>query len=70
MTDGERVKAVVVPRPDARVVPEEPVAYRGARIAEYKVLRAVEPVEALPKRPTGTVLKREPRAEADAGRGP
>jgi long-chain acyl-CoA synthetase len=60
---GEQVRAVVVPRPEARPSAEELVEYCRARIAEYKVPRAVELVDALPKSPTGKILKRELRGE-------
>jgi long-chain acyl-CoA synthetase len=60
---GERVKAVVVPHQDAPVDPEALIAYCRERIAEYKVPRVVELVEALPKSPTGKILKRELRME-------
>ena len=58
---GEQVRAFVVPHADARVDPEELIAYCRSRIAEFKVPRAVELVEGLPKSPTGKVLKRELR---------
>ena len=58
---GEQVKAFVVPQPGARVDPGELIAYCGERIAQYKVPRAVEMVEGLPKSPTGKILKRELR---------
>ena len=58
---GEQVKAFVVAHPDTRVEPEELIAYCRSRIAEYKVPRAVELVDSLPKSPTGKILKRELR---------
>ena len=60
---GEQVRAVVVPRPEARPSAEELVEYCRTRIAEYKVPRAVELVDALPKSPTGKILKRELRQQ-------
>ncbi len=59
---GEQVKAFVVTHPDARVDSDELIAYCRSKIAEYKVPRAVELVAALPKSPTGKVLKRELRS--------
>jgi long-chain acyl-CoA synthetase len=58
---GELVKAFVVPREGVRCDPDELIALCRAQIAEYKVPRQVELVQALPKSPTGKVLKRELR---------
>ena len=58
---GEAVKAFVVPRAGASCDPDELIATCRAQIAEYKVPREVELIEALPKSPTGKVLKRELR---------
>jgi long-chain acyl-CoA synthetase len=58
---GEQVKAFVVAHAGADVDPDGLIAYCRERIAEFKVPRAVELVEALPKSPTGKVLKRELR---------
>jgi long-chain acyl-CoA synthetase len=58
---GEAVKAFVVLREAASVEPEDLIATCRAQIAEYKVPREVELVAALPKSPTGKVLKRELR---------
>lgn len=58
---GETVKAVVVPA--AGVQPDADVLRRwvAERLADYKVPRLVEFVEALPKNATGKILKRELR---------
>jgi len=58
---GETVKAYVVPRDGASESPEALIAYCAERIAAYKVPRSVELTSALPKSPTGKVLKRELR---------
>jgi long-chain acyl-CoA synthetase len=58
---GEQVRAVVVLRADAAIQPDELIEYCKARIAAYKVPRVVDLVEALPKSPTGKILKRELR---------
>ena len=58
---GEAVKALVVKKPDATVTPEELIAFARERIAGYKTPRTVDFVEALPRTPTGKILKRELR---------
>ncbi|MBA2448142.1 MAG: AMP-binding protein, partial [Chloroflexi bacterium] len=60
---GEQVKAFVVAQSGVDVDPDGLIAYCRERIAEFKVPRAVELVEALPKSPTGKVLKRELRGD-------
>jgi HIP---CoA ligase len=54
---GEVGKAFVVPRAGAEVEPEELVAWCRERLANYKVPRFVELVDALPKNATGKVTK-------------
>lgn len=54
---GEVGKAFVVPRAGATVTPEEVIAYCRDRLANYKVPRYVEVVDALPKNATGKVTK-------------
>jgi long-chain acyl-CoA synthetase len=58
---GERVKAFVVLEEGARVGADELVAACRAAIASYKVPAAIEFVTALPKNPTGKILKKELR---------
>ncbi len=58
---GEVVKACVVLREGQQVTAEALIAFCRERIASYKVPRAVEFIPALPKSPTGKVLKRELR---------
>jgi len=58
---GEAVKAFVVKRPGAEVTPEELIAFARERIAGYKVPRSIDFVAALPRTPTGKILKRELR---------
>jgi acyl-CoA synthetase (AMP-forming)/AMP-acid ligase II len=54
---GEVGKAFVVPRSGAVVDADELVAWCKERLANYKVPRYVEVVEALPKNATGKVTK-------------
>jgi long-chain acyl-CoA synthetase len=58
---GEAVKALIVVRPGARVVPEELIAFARERLAGYKLPRSVDFVAELPRTPSGKVLKRELR---------
>jgi acyl-CoA synthetase (AMP-forming)/AMP-acid ligase II len=61
-TWGETVKAVVVATPDATPEPGELIAFCRDRLAHYKCPTLVELVEALPRNPTGKILKRHLRA--------
>jgi long-chain acyl-CoA synthetase len=58
---GEAVKAMVVKKPGGEVAPEELMSFVRERIAGYKVPRSVDFVPALPRTPTGKILKRELR---------
>jgi long-chain acyl-CoA synthetase len=64
---GETVKAYVVLREGAlETTPDELITYCAERMAVYKVPREVEFIAALPKSPTGKILKRELRARLPA----
>ncbi|UYM06401.1 AMP-binding protein [Solicola gregarius] len=65
---GEQVHAVVVPRPGASPDPEQLAKHCAAYLAEFKVPKGWEFVEALPTSPTGKVLKRELRKPHWEGR--
>ena len=54
---GERPKAFVVRRPDAEVTEDELIAYLQTHIARYKVPKAIEFVESLPRTSTGKPQK-------------
>jgi long-chain acyl-CoA synthetase len=56
---GEEVGAAVVLRPDAATTADEIREYVKGQVAAYKYPRHVWLQEALPKGPTGKVLKRE-----------
>jgi fatty-acyl-CoA synthase len=64
---GEAVKAVVVLRPGQAVAADELVQFCDGRLAGYKRPRSVDFVEALPRNPSGKVLKRELREKYWAG---
>jgi fatty-acyl-CoA synthase len=59
----ERVCAVVVPRADAdtAALASELTAFGRERLATFKVPKQVELIDALPKNPSGKILKRELR---------
>ncbi len=67
---GETPVAVVVLAPGASLTAQELIDFARERLAHYKCPTAVEVVEALPRNPSGKVLKRELRERygADAGR--
>jgi long-chain acyl-CoA synthetase len=58
---GEVVKAIVVRKPDAAVTPGELIGWARERIAGYKLPKSVDFIDALPRNPTGKILKRELR---------
>ena len=58
---GEAVKAVVVKKAGADASAGELIAWARERIAGYKLPKSVDFVEALPRNPTGKILKRELR---------
>jgi long-chain acyl-CoA synthetase len=58
---GEEVGAAVALKPGASATPEELRDYARDRVAAYKYPRKVWLVEALPKGPTGKILRREVR---------
>jgi long-chain acyl-CoA synthetase len=58
---GEAVKAIVVKRPGAEATSDELIAFARERIAHFKAPRTVDFVDALPRTPTGKILKRELR---------
>ncbi|QFG22220.1 class I adenylate-forming enzyme family protein [Actinomadura sp. WMMB 499] len=65
---GQEPVAFVVPRPGARVDPDEVMAFVAERVLPYKRIRAVHVVGALPTSPAGKVVKAELRARIATGR--
>ncbi|MEV5558884.1 AMP-binding protein [Nonomuraea wenchangensis] len=61
---GEAGVAFVVPRPGARVVPEELIAWARANMSDYKVPKRVVVVDALPANVNGKIDKRALRERA------
>ncbi|MEO5609069.1 MAG: long-chain fatty acid--CoA ligase [Ornithinibacter sp.] len=62
---GEQVGAAVALREGATATPEDIIAFTKERIAAYKYPRKIWVVEALPKGPTGKILRREVHAPAE-----
>jgi acyl-CoA synthetase (AMP-forming)/AMP-acid ligase II len=58
---GEAVKAVVVLKPGAEADPAAIIAHCRGLIAAYKAPKSVDFVAALPRNPSGKVLRRELR---------
>ncbi|GAA2430528.1 AMP-binding protein [Actinomadura vinacea] len=56
---GQEPVAFVVPRPGARVDPDEVMTYVAGRVLPYKRIRTVHVVDALPTSPAGKILKSE-----------
>jgi long-chain acyl-CoA synthetase len=55
---GEIPRAFIVLRPNMRVPPEELMRFVAERVAGYKRIRAVEFIDAIPKNPSGKILRR------------
>ncbi len=64
---GEVPVAFVALRPGATTTADELVEHCRARLAKYKVPKGVTFIEALPRNPSGKVLKRELRTRVDDG---
>ena len=65
---GEAVKAVVVKKAGASVTQGELINWARERIAGYKLPKSVDFIDALPRNPTGKILKRELRKVYWAGK--
>jgi fatty-acyl-CoA synthase len=64
---GEAVKAIVVLRAGATATPEALLAHCRAQLGGYKCPRSVDFVDALPRNPSGKVLKKDLREPYWAG---
>jgi long-chain acyl-CoA synthetase len=58
---GEEVKAVIALKPGRSASAEDLIGWCKERLAAYKYPRLIEFRDALPKGPTGKILKRELR---------
>jgi acyl-coenzyme A synthetase/AMP-(fatty) acid ligase len=56
---GEVPKAFILVRPGKDVTADELMQFVEERVAPYKKVREVEFVEAIPKTPSGKILRRE-----------
>jgi len=65
---GESVKAVVVLKPGETATEAEIIAYCRERIAHFKAPKSVDFADALPRNPSGKLLKRVLRAPYWQGR--
>lgn len=65
---GESVKAVVALKPDASATEDELIAHCAEHLAKFKCPKSVDVVEALPRNPTGKILKRDLRKPYWEGR--
>jgi long-chain acyl-CoA synthetase len=61
-TWGETVKAIVISRPGSNLSAEELIEWSQSRLAGFKRPRSVDFVEAIPRNPSGKILKKELRA--------
>jgi fatty-acyl-CoA synthase len=59
---------MVVLKPGATATPEEIIAHTRGQIAGYKAPKTIDFIEALPRNPSGKVLRRELRAPFWEGR--
>ncbi|HEY0647042.1 AMP-binding protein, partial [Phenylobacterium sp.] len=65
---GEAVKAIVVAKPGESPSPADIIAWARERIAGYKAPKSVDFIDALPRNPSGKVLRRELRKPYWEGR--
>src|SRR6185437_6189692 len=65
---GEAVKAIVVRKPGLEAVPAEIIAFARERIAGYKLPKSVDFIDALPRNPSGKVLRKDLRKPYWEGR--
>jgi acyl-CoA synthetase (AMP-forming)/AMP-acid ligase II len=65
---GEAVKAIVVLKPGASATAADVIAFARTRIAGYKVPKSVDFTTALPRNPSGKILRRELREPYWAGK--
>ena len=59
---GEAVKAVCVPKPGAAIDEADIIGWTRERIAGFKVPKSVDVIAALPRNPSGKILRKDLRA--------
>ena len=62
------MKAIVAPKFGTSLDPEDIIAFARTRIADFKVPKSVDFIEALPRNASGKILRRELREPYWAGR--
>ena len=67
-TWGEAVKAVVALKPDTSATEAEIIEYCREHLAHFKAPKSVDIIEALPRNPTGKILKKDLRRPYWEGR--
>ncbi|MEE4349618.1 MAG: fatty acid--CoA ligase [Pacificimonas sp.] len=65
---GEAVKAFVVPKPGTSPDPDDIIDFTKTRIAAFKAPKSVDFIEALPRNPSGKILRKDLRAPYWEGR--
>ena len=65
---GEAVKAIVVKKPGVAGEPSEIISFARERIAGYKLPKSVDFIDALPRNPSGKVLRKDLRKPYWEGR--
>ncbi len=58
---GEAVKAIVVKKPGENPTPDQIIAWAKERIAGYKAPKSVDFIDALPRNPSGKILRKDLR---------
>ena len=64
---GEAVKAVCVPKPGHSIDPQSIIDWTRERLAGFKVPKSVDVIAALPRNPSGKILRRTLREPYWAG---
>ncbi len=64
---GEAIKGIVVRTPDSQVSGEEIISFAREHLAGFKLPKSIDFAEALPRNPSGKLLKRELREPYWAG---
>jgi fatty-acyl-CoA synthase len=59
---GEAVKAVCAPKPGHTIDSDSIIAWARERVAGFKTPKSVDTIDALPRNPSGKILRRELRA--------
>jgi long-chain acyl-CoA synthetase len=65
---GETAKAMVVRKPDVEVTEQDIIDYARERLARFKCPTSVDWIDALPRNPSGKILKKDLRAPYWEGR--